>query len=143
MQLQPWVERIKSETSGIRQIEEAVDIQSVLAEKPKNTSVWVVPVSTRPGNNLVEQGVLQTVTGTVGILIGIRNLRGSSGQGAQGELATTQQKIESALLGWDGGALDFSTLCIHAGGRHVGYTDRTLWWLEQYRTSWSIRANPQ
>jgi len=130
--------RLTDQAPVLKRIAEAMDIASAMDDlKTVVPAAYILPLRDPASPNALANAVSQSVTSTFGVLLAVKNLRDAAGEKARAELTPLRSDVCDALLNWQPGA-EYAP-CEFGGGRLMQMTDRVLWWLDEYRTSFEIR----
>lgn len=133
------VARVTAQVSALKRVAESMDIPSAADDlKAVAPAAYVLPLQDPAGPNALANAVSQQVTARFGVLLAVRNFRDPRGEAARSELTPLRSSVADALLNWQPGA-DY-TPCEYGGGRLLQLTDQVLWWIDEYRTSFEVRA---
>jgi len=138
LDLNPIIERIHENVDSFRSVDGAVDFESVLANGFKNGPVaYVLPERDNASNNRLDNGVMQLNSSRFGVVIGVHNVKDSTGKAAHDELKTLRELVMQQLLNWKPGS-NFKPITF-SHGRLTLIRDRVLWWADVYQTASHIR----
>jgi len=133
------VTRLKEQVPALKQVEESTDRDSAIDSlKAVVPAAHVLPMRDAAGVNTLMNAVNQQITARFGVLLATRNVRDTRGVAAQGTLRPVRSAVADALLNWAPG--EAYTPCQYGGGQILLLGDGVLWWLDEYRTTFEMRA---
>lgn len=121
-------------TTLLREVAGAAEAAAAVENAKALPGAYVMLGSERPAPKSGASGrVVQQVTTTFGVLIGLRDYRaGARGEKAIDPLTDVIVAVRGAVVGY---APDvYHTACEMAGSRLQSYRTGALWWLETFRT---------
>lgn len=138
LNLQHWLDRLDGQIAGIRQLGAAVEYAAAFGNVTAAPAQFVIPVTDSSAENLLMTGVDQYPTATIGIAFVVRNVADPRGQASHAELLALRQATAARLLNWQ--PADAERPVEYAGGRLLAHPDQDLWWQDNYRTVFNLRA---
>lgn len=130
MDLLEVVDRLKKKLTGVREIDLAADIESVLQSGRVAPAVYVLPLSEQAKHSRSTARVTQEETLLFGVLqiVETRSPKGESGLVA---LEALRAQIKAALVGWVPSAADGEPV-VMAGGELVELRPSRLCWSDEF-----------
>ena len=100
--------------------------------------VWCVPLDEHAEANVLNQGVHQQITVTLGVVYAVRDVRDAVGQNAADSLATLRADVFAALLNHvPTGGCDPVT---YVQGGLLDFQNAILFWQDQFQTRYTLRV---
>ncbi len=116
-------------------IEFAAIAASGLARAPL---VWLVPLDERGDTNVLNSGVHQQITVTLGVVYAVRDVRDAQGMNAADSLSALRETVFTALLNhFPIGAADPIS---YVSGGLLDFQNAILFWQDQFQTRYTLRA---
>ncbi|MDQ5910080.1 MAG: hypothetical protein QG599_2175 [Pseudomonadota bacterium] len=116
-------------------IEFAAIAASGLARAPL---VWLVPLDERGDTNVLNSGVHQQITVTLGVVYAVRDVRDAQGMNAADSLSALRQSVFTALLNhFPTGATEPIS---YVSGGLLDFQNAILFWQDQFQTRYTLRA---
>ena len=139
LDLRNWTARLQAQLGSayFKQLGEAVDLAAAQADTRATPAAFVVPERESGGPNPIDSGVRQRVTVETGVLLAVRNYRGSRGAAGNQALRGVRIDVGNALVNWEPD--DAADPVEYARGVLVAFNKSTLWWRDTYRTTYFIR----
>jgi hypothetical protein len=131
------IARLSDQVPALIKVSGAADFAACKPDLRQVPAAFVVPLTERPGDNSLLNGVSQRVTCAFGVIIAVQNLRDVRGQMAQQGLREIRLAMLDAVLGWQP-ASDYN-VCQFGGGRVLQMNDQVLWWQDDYYTQLTYR----
>ncbi len=127
--------QLQSSITGRISIDTALQIAEVASKKPqRSVSLFLVPLGDRVTNQGRTTGpILDQVTTTFAVVFAIRHMAGRA-ELKHATLDEWRKKVRDALNGWTPGLPTYTPL-LRGNGQIVALRDHTLWWQDQYRTT--------
>jgi hypothetical protein len=141
MRLAPIVVKIRA--AGTRfgnKVGGAAEMAKVLESPFTKDVAFVVPITESVGVNAYDSGINQKITERFGVVVALDNGtsdREKTGIIAYDELFDIRAEIWEAILGWQ--VPEAESIISYAGGRLIGLTRATLWYLFEF--SYQIRID--
>ena len=136
MRLTPWIERLHPLVpTTVERVGGAADYtQAAQDTQNHSTGLWVIPLAEQAEPNALVTGVRQRITGTVGVIIAVRQLRDATGRAALDALDPVRDAVRTRLVGWVPVAGHDPVIRGH--GALLDFTHRVLWWRDEYTSAW-------
>ena len=133
------IDRLRAEVPGLRAVQGAADLASVLDQRspPQSPSAWVIPVSDTGGANALVNVVSQALAERVGVVVAQRNVADPRAEHAVLDVKAVIDAIRAALVGWAPEGFD---PVLFVSGRLTAVADGTVWWTDEFRTESELRA---
>ncbi len=127
--------RIQASISGRVSIDTVLEIAEVARKKPKRAaSLFLVPLGDRVSDQARTTGpVFDQVTTTFAVVFAIRHMAGKANM-KNAALEDWRQKVRGALNGWTPDLPHYNPVR-RGNSQIVTVRDHTLWWQDQYRTT--------
>jgi len=136
LDLNLWQARI-DQSKLFRKVGVAADFAAARAEYRTTPVAFLIPQAGAPGKNILgTEGVHQTETETVAILLAVKHLGSSSGAQHLDELREKRLALRDLLVAWQ--PADADSPVEAAAGRLQQFNESTIWWQDSYRTTTSI-----
>ena len=134
VEISTWIEKLRADTDI--EISGAAELAAAQADRQRD-GAFVFYQSESAGDNALDNAVRQQRRITVGVALAVSNARRRGADGVTG-IEAARRKVMDALVGWwPAGAIAPVTF---AGGRLVGFTKATLWWLDEFTVSEFLSA---
>lgn len=133
MDVKPFVQRLKDQVTGVRTIGGAVDLDAALRSTVTPPALYVMPMgdrAQRPGEDKYCVAGAGVVT-TFAVLIVIRQLRDTAGEGVLEELPAVRRQVRHALAGWQL-SLNDDPIQFVKGQLVMFPGDQTMWWADEF-----------
>ncbi|MEI6745538.1 MAG: hypothetical protein WCL34_06210 [Methylococcaceae bacterium] len=136
MNIQEVIDRLKSECPLLKsRVAGAADYDLALEQNTFLTPcAYVVELSNKADSNQVMNGVAQTITVQIGVMVIISNQRDGTGKAAHDDLQPTRLEIMTALCGWKPSAADIPIE--YLAGRSEGSFDLNRFWADVFTTDY-------
>lgn len=125
-----WVERLRQQTTSFRRVAGAAEYASLAPLSLPEC--YVIPLAEAGEANTLITGHRQRIIASVGVRVGVSNLRDPNGAQAAIDLEVLRAEVLLALLGWsppgDCTPIDF------VRGRLLSLDDQVLWWQDEFVT---------
>ena len=139
MKLKPVIERLEAQVSALKTVGGAADVAAAGSAMIVTPAAYLVPVSDRAEANSLSAGaVSQRVLAGFGVLMAVSNVSDTTGEAAHDELEELRVSVIAALLGWQ--HPDHEGIVSYARGRLIAFSDRVLWWLDEFTSEFYLRA---
>ncbi len=100
--------------------------------------VWLVPLDERAQANVLNQGVHQQITVTLGVVYAVRDVRDAQGMNAADSLSTLRNTVLTTLINhFPTGASEPLT---YASGGLLDFQNAILFWQDQFETRYTLRV---
>lgn len=132
------INRLRDRVTALRSIAGAADLRTAQSELKRAPAAWVFLAAERAGANETVQVVSQRVAATFGVLLAVQNVSDAHGAAARDDLEAVRANVRTALLAWPPDA-DHEP-CVFRTGRLLAFGDQVLWWVDEYETSYYVRA---
>ena len=140
MDLEFVINRLKAETSGIRAIGGAADFDAALASNVVLPAVYVIPLGDFADWMEHTGSYDEAEQIDFGVVIGVSNLKDTTGAAAQQSLAPVRLQVRKALAGW---VPDDNTgePIRKVSGRLLRLDgDGRLWWMDRFQFKTYFRS---
>ncbi len=121
-------------------VKEAADLAAAEADQRRDT-IYVMYNAEQGGENLLSQGVQQSLTTTMSVVMAVTNYRDRRGAGGMTELETLRKQVRGALLGWNPPAQ--AGPVTYQRGRLLQLVEGTVWWIDDFTTTGWIACPEQ
>jgi len=139
MKLQTIITQLSGGAHTLRKVEGSAELAALKSGITTAPRAYVVPLSEKAGPNLYETGaVQQRVEVRFGVVYLVRNMKDARGQKAHDMgLEVVRREGLDALVGWSPDVgID---VCTYAGGRLLNMKDQTVFWQDEFITSYFER----
>lgn len=125
------IARLKSQTSGFRQIGGLADLEATDKTLVAPPAVFVAPVSETPSDNLVIDGTNQIVEVRFSVILALSNQRDASGAQSLDDLNDRRSQIRAVIYGWEINPTTCDPI-LFCGGKLLKFSDGLLWWGDEF-----------
>lgn len=139
LDIQPWVDRLKSNISALRHVGRAASLYRLNDNLRQTPAVYIMPGKDNPGKISDTTATIdQQLTAVVDVYVVVQNRRDSVGEKSLDDLRALRKEVMAQLIGWSApGAFD----AVHyGGGNFVEMNDTALIWREQFTAPWRLNV---
>ena len=134
-----WTARLEQILGAdyFKQLGESADLGAAQSDTRATPAAFLLPERESGGPNSIDSGVRQRVAVETGVVLAVRNYRGSRGEAGNQAMRTVRMDVGNALLNWQPD--DAADPVEYSRGVIVAFNKSTLWWRDTYRTSYYVR----
>lgn len=138
MRVQPWIDRIRASIPDLREVLGSAELAAVQDSYRSTPSAWVIAIDEVAQDSSLISTTAQRVTARMGVILAVRNARDPRGEAGHDDLETLRDALKTALLGW-APTVEHDP-ATYVSGSLLKLTDATLWWQDEFQTTFYLRA---
>jgi hypothetical protein len=126
---------------GYKTVQGAADFDAALDSGiSTDLAGFLLPLADAPDESEFTNTVMQEVTAAIAVVTAVRCLRDARGEAALDLLRPIRVPLFNTLINWSPNGDEFAPFN-YAGGQKIGFRNQTLFWQDDFVSSYTIRKD--